>query len=107
MTFDQWMRDKNPKYRPSDDAVALRLLRECWSDARASMLAGAPAAIMDTRDVLGICAATGEDFPALYALQGRRVRLVPENDWTPVNPAQPHRASPTAARATARARRRR
>lgn len=36
----------------------------------------APAAIMDTRDALGICAPREEDFPALYALQGRRVRLV-------------------------------
>jgi hypothetical protein len=36
----------------------------------------APEAIMDTRDALGICAPTEEDFPALYALQGQRVRLV-------------------------------
>lgn len=36
----------------------------------------APVAIMDTRDVLGICAPTEDDFPALYALQGKRVRLV-------------------------------
>lgn len=36
----------------------------------------APVAIMDTRDVLGICAPTEEGFPALYALQGKRVRLV-------------------------------
>ena len=36
----------------------------------------APEAIMDTRDVLGICAPTEEDFPALYAIQGRRVKLV-------------------------------
>ena len=38
----------------------------------------APVALMDTRDVLGICAPTEEDFPALYALQGKRVRLVLE-----------------------------
>lgn len=38
----------------------------------------APLAIMDTRDVLGICAPTEEDFPALYAIQGKRVRLVVE-----------------------------
>jgi len=38
----------------------------------------APVAIMDTRDVLGICAPTEADFPALYALQGKRVRLVLE-----------------------------
>jgi hypothetical protein len=36
----------------------------------------APEAIMDTRDALGICAPTEDDFPALYALQGKRVRLV-------------------------------
>lgn len=36
----------------------------------------APVAIMDTRDVLGVCAPTEEDFPALYALQGHRVALV-------------------------------
>jgi hypothetical protein len=36
----------------------------------------APVAIMDTRDALGICAPTEDDFPALYARQGKRVRLV-------------------------------
>ena len=36
----------------------------------------APVAIMDTRDALGICAPTEADFPSLYALQGKRVRLV-------------------------------
>jgi hypothetical protein len=36
----------------------------------------APVAIMDTRDVLGICAPTEDAFQALYALQGKRVRLV-------------------------------
>jgi hypothetical protein len=36
----------------------------------------APVAIMDTRDVLGICAPAEDAFPALYALQGKRVRLV-------------------------------
>lgn len=40
----------------------------------------APVAIMDTRDVLGICAPTEEDFPALYAIQGRRVRLVIDDE---------------------------
>ena len=38
----------------------------------------APVGIMDTRDALGVCAPTEEDFPALYALQGKRVRLVVE-----------------------------
>ena len=36
----------------------------------------APVAIMDTRDALGICAPTEDDFPALYELQGKRIRLV-------------------------------
>lgn len=39
-------------------------------------LASAPLAVMDARDILGICAPTEEDFPALYAIQGKRVRLV-------------------------------
>lgn len=38
--------------------------------------AGAPA-IMDTREFLSLCAPTEDDFPALYALQGKSVRLVP------------------------------
>jgi hypothetical protein len=43
-------------------------------------IAEAPRAIMDTRDILGICAPTEEDFPALYAIQGRRVRLVLDDE---------------------------
>jgi hypothetical protein len=39
-------------------------------------LTAAPVAIMDTRTALGLCAPTEADFPALYALQGRRVALV-------------------------------
>lgn len=39
-------------------------------------LTAAPVAIMDTRDALGLCAPTEYDFPALYALKGRRVALV-------------------------------
>jgi hypothetical protein len=31
---------------------------------------------MDTRDAMGLCAPSEEDFPAPYALQGRRVALV-------------------------------
>jgi len=39
----------------------------------------APVAIMDSRTaLLGLCAPMEEDFPALYALQGKRVRLVVE-----------------------------
>ena len=39
-------------------------------------LDAAPVAIMDRRHALGLCAQTEADFPALYALQGRRVMLV-------------------------------
>ena len=42
----------------------------------AARISAAPVAIMDTRDVIGLCAPTEDDFAALYALQGRRVRLV-------------------------------
>lgn len=38
--------------------------------------AAMPVATVDTRDVLGLCAPTEADFPALYALRGRRVALV-------------------------------
>lgn len=34
MNFDNWMLAKNPKYHSTDDSVALRLLRECWTDAQ-------------------------------------------------------------------------
>ena len=40
----------------------------------------APVAIMDTRDGLGVCALKEEDFPALYALKGKRVRLVVDDE---------------------------
>jgi hypothetical protein len=39
-------------------------------------LTTAPVAMMDTRHALGVCALNEDDFPALYALQGRRVALV-------------------------------
>lgn len=42
----------------------------------ANRLAAAPVAIMDTREALGLCAPTEEDFPALNSLKGRRVALV-------------------------------
>lgn len=49
-------------------------------DALRARIENAPVAIMDTRDALGICAPTEEDFLALYALQGKRVRLVVEGE---------------------------
>lgn len=42
----------------------------------ADKLAAAPVAIMDTRDALSLCAPTEDEFPAIQALQGRRVALV-------------------------------
>ena len=57
---------------------------------------GAPVAIMDKRDVLGICAPTEEDFPALYAIQGMRVRLVVDDETPNVEltgDPQPHRGA--------------
>ncbi len=33
MTFDDWMRARNPKHCPTDDTVALRELRDCWRTA--------------------------------------------------------------------------
>ena len=50
--------------------------RDAEIERLSARIESAPVAIMDTRDVLGICAPTEADFPALYAIQGRRVRLV-------------------------------
>lgn len=33
-SFDDWMLSKNPKYRPTDDTVEFRKLRECWHTAQ-------------------------------------------------------------------------
>ncbi len=54
------------------------LLREAAELAR--RVEGAPVAIMDSRDALGICAPAEEDSPALYAMQGKRVALVEVGD---------------------------
>ena len=61
------------------DIYALRDELSAWvaeRDALKARIEGAPVAIMDTRHALGLCAPTEEDFPALYALQGKRVALV-------------------------------
>lgn len=60
-------------------------LRKRWDaeagyNVIAERLYFSPLALIDTRDVLSICALREEDFPALYALQGKRVRLVVEGD---------------------------
>ena len=34
MTFDDWMKTRNPRYDPTDDTVALRELRACWVAAQ-------------------------------------------------------------------------
>ena len=44
MTFDQWMKATNPKYRKSDDTEALRLLRSTWVVAREAACAEIKAA---------------------------------------------------------------
>lgn len=36
--FEAWMRDENPRHDPSDDTVALRLLRKCWTASRSQAL---------------------------------------------------------------------
>ena len=46
--------------------------------ALARRVEDAPVATMDKREFLSLCAPTWEYFPALYALHGKRVRLVPE-----------------------------
>ena len=53
---------------------------QCERDELRARIAAAPVAIMDTREGLGVCAPTEDDFPALYALQGKRVRLVAEDE---------------------------
>lgn len=77
--------DSNWRYWDSDDgAVAVNVhpsefqaaLREAAAALRA--VREAPVAIMDTREFLSLCAPTEDDFPALYALQGQRVRIVKE-----------------------------
>ena len=35
MTFDDWMAGVAPAHRPTDDTVMLRILRQCWIEARA------------------------------------------------------------------------
>lgn len=55
-------------------AVAAHVVAE--RNAAQSRIATAPVAIIDTRDVLSLCAPAEDDFPALYAMQGQRVALV-------------------------------
>ena len=62
--------------RAEDDAQTPLLLTAERVMALLSALANAPTAVMDTRVDLAVCAEREEDFPALYALQGRRVLLV-------------------------------
>lgn len=67
----------NPQYshmRGTESYERRLLLGEI--DRLRARIASAPVALMDTRDALGICAPDEDAFPALYALQGKRVRLV-------------------------------
>jgi hypothetical protein len=82
MMARHWLNDHRSRH-PDSPKARYEVARAVVLDERdellleaAAILESAPAAIMDTRDVLGICAPTEDAFPALYALQGRRVRLV-------------------------------
>lgn len=57
-----------------------RLDAESGYEAISERLYTAPVALMDTRTALAVCALREEDFPALYALQGKRVRIVVEDE---------------------------
>jgi hypothetical protein len=45
-------------------------------DALRARINNSPVAFMDTRVTLGLCALTEADFPALYAMAGKRVAIV-------------------------------
>ena len=62
--------------RAGDDSETPLLLTLERATALCDVFTNAPSAIMDTRTELAVCAEREEDFPALYALQGRRVLLV-------------------------------
>lgn len=66
--------------KPAEHYIAEIVRLEVELDALRAKLAAAPVAIMDTRAALGLCAPREEDFPALYALQGKRVRIVMEDE---------------------------
>ena len=72
--IQQW----REKWADAETRCRLLNMRTRELDALRARIEGAPVAIMDTRDALGICAPTEEDFPAIYALQGKRVALVVE-----------------------------
>lgn len=68
------------RVRPNIDAAPwvadeIKIL-EREIDRLSAMIDSAPIAIMDIRDALGICAPTEDDFQAIYAIRGKRVRLV-------------------------------
>lgn len=74
---DEWSRGMTYHEGSQGWRVVCMLLAKEVREYRARLNA-APPAIMDTRDALGICAPTEDDFPALYALQGKMVRMVLE-----------------------------
>lgn len=49
MTFDEWMAGVAPAYKPTDDTVTLRILRQCWAESQAAERAA----------LLDLAAATG------------------------------------------------
>jgi chromosome segregation ATPase len=68
---DYWKREGALKHRAETAERELSRLR--------ARIEAAPIGIMDKRDALGICAPAEEDIPVLYALQGKRVRLLVED----------------------------
>jgi hypothetical protein len=60
--------------RDSQQRQAIQMMTQ--RDALQAKIDTSPVAIMDKREWLSLCAPTEEDFPALYALQGKAVALV-------------------------------
>lgn len=77
------------KIEPAIKAIKESLAKD--EQALDERLRAAPVALMDTRTALSICALREEDFPALYALQGKRVRIVVDDDRI-VNPPKDEQA---------------
>lgn len=60
----------------NERAAWMGAARCATTEIKGTDLSDCPIAIMDTRDLLGICAPTEDAFLSLYALQGHRVALV-------------------------------
>ena len=75
-TRDQYTAAGEAFIRSSDEVIETIRALTSERDYLRARIDSAPRAIMDTRVALGLCAPTEADFPALYALQGKRVALV-------------------------------